>query len=179
MNNPDNPGNATGGTTVTYDGFTPLHPTIPHVIIYTQPGCTSCRALARLLDRKDVPALLIDVTANDAAKAALTEIKVSSTPVTVAHNIYDKPVYFSGLAPDQASALAEKYHDIVDGHIIAGKVFREAMAMLHESTEELADWSRLAHELVPVRGDGSGGGGDKAPRRRTPWKLGTDGSADE
>lgn len=86
-------------------GLAPLHPTLPHTIVYSKPSCPSCdRAKARLF-RMGMPAIDIDMTeTTEVMDQFAGQLGVTSTPVVLVHNVFDRPVFFwspAGVALDQ------------------------------------------------------------------------------
>lgn len=86
-------------------GVSPLHPTLPHSVLFTKPGCTNCKVLARRAHSKGLPLVKVDITEHPAAYDFLTEQNVLATPTTIIYNVYPTPMMFSGALPDQLNYL--------------------------------------------------------------------------
>lgn len=90
-----------------------LHPTFPHVVVYTKDNCHFCNAVKKRLTAKGVPYVVINVehvdNGDEIAAALRDDLKVTRMPAVVAHNLYDAPTFFSGPAPDQISLLAHQW----------------------------------------------------------------------
>lgn len=86
-------------------GLAPLHPTLPHAVIFTQPVCPTCTQTMTRLAKSGLPAVAIDMTQQPQVMAQFAErLAVSKTPIVLVHNTFDRPVYFwstVGVALDQ------------------------------------------------------------------------------
>ena len=91
-------------------GLAPLHPTLPHAVIYTQPVCPSCNQVKARMFKLGLPLVAVDITDNTAATEQFVDrLAITRTPVTVVHNVFDRPVFFwsvTGLAVDQTKYAA-------------------------------------------------------------------------
>ena len=138
--------------TIVPDGTAPLHGSIPHIIVYTRPGCGQCRMLIRRLAAKTIPVITIDVDAHDGVRRALADAGVTALPVTVAHNIFDRSVHFRGVAPDQANLLIKHYPRAFDMAVEVHGVAQDNLERLEDAaldpTEAMdaARWRLLAAE---------------------------------
>lgn len=93
-------------------GMTPLHPVIPHIVVYTQPGCFQCKKIMKTLNEWGIPHLVVDVADDlDARSDLVDNLKIASTPVTVIHNIGEPNTsyYWTGIGPDQLRKLREAW----------------------------------------------------------------------
>lgn len=86
-------------------GLAPLHPTLPHAVIFTRPVCPSCTQTKNRMVKSGLPAVAIDMTDQPEVMAQFAErLAVTKTPIVVVHNTFDRPVYFwstVGVALDQ------------------------------------------------------------------------------
>ena len=44
-----------------------LHPTLPHIVLFTQPACTRCNATKRSMRRMQYTPLIVDITKDNNA----------------------------------------------------------------------------------------------------------------
>ena len=101
----------TDSSTPALTGLTPLHPTLPHIVVYTQPGCAQCKVMMRKLDSAAIPYICIDISDNIAAREGLiSQLHCQTTPVTVVHNLFSDNSGFTswfwpGLSPDRMRML--------------------------------------------------------------------------
>lgn len=51
------------------------------VTLYTRPGCQPCKMVRKLLDRKNIEHVCIDVTTDDAAYAYVQQLGYTGVPV--------------------------------------------------------------------------------------------------
>lgn len=78
-------------------GLAPLHPVLPHVVVYSQPICPDCDRLKMLLALRKTPAATVDITSTPEALEMFTEhMGIRTTPIALVHNLYTEPVYFTG-----------------------------------------------------------------------------------
>ena len=163
--------------TITPDGTAPLHGSIPHIIVYTRPGCGQCRMLIRRLAAKTIPVITIDVDAHDGARRALADAGVTALPVTVAHNIFDRSVHFRGVAPDQAGLLIKRYPRAFDMAVEVHGIAQDNLERLEDAaldpteTMDAARWRLLAAEA-----SGSTPATDIDPDAALPPQLNSDGT---
>lgn len=76
-------------------GLSPLHPVLPHVVVYTQPICPECDKLKMLLALRKIPAATVDITQTpEALEMFSDQMGVRTTPIALVHNLYTEPVYF-------------------------------------------------------------------------------------
>lgn len=50
-------------------------------ILYSQPGCSNCRAVKRQLDKHNIPHQVLDITDDDQARDRIVQAGYQSTPV--------------------------------------------------------------------------------------------------
>ena len=163
-------------------GIAPLHPFLPHVVVYTQPGCHMCNRLHRRLNNSGVPHLFVDLadpTHAEALEIITSKMGIKSTPLTVVHNVWDNSVFFTGIAPDQTRLLIKRFPlsldelssdpsgtpVTVDDYLPGGH--------LDTSSGDLVTWSAAAGAAFPHKA-----ALDDDPGRETPWKLNSDGTVD-
>lgn len=83
------------------NGTRPLNPHLPHIIVYTQPGCMPCKVQLLRMKRFNLPALVVDISQDDLAHDyVVNTLRVTQTPVTLVHNVWDTTVWWSGFTPD-------------------------------------------------------------------------------
>lgn len=86
-------------------GLAPLHPVLPHVIVFTLPECPNCDRL-ELRFKKDVPAVAIDLADNPDARALFVDrLGAQSAPVALVHNTFATPQYFLGADIERAKSV--------------------------------------------------------------------------
>lgn len=101
--------------------FTPLHPTYPHVMVFSKNQCHMCRVTKKQLGAKNVPFFEVNVEEQNNSDQLITMIKGKlgpvSMPVTVTHNVFRDPLnhptttLWTGLAPDQIKSLRAAWDD--------------------------------------------------------------------
>ncbi|XGA78826.1 glutaredoxin-like protein NrdH [Halomonas sp. CH40] len=69
--------------------------------IYSKPACVQCTATYRALDKQGLAYTVIDITAEDDAKAQVEALGYRQLPVVVAGEDH-----WSGFRPDRIQALA-------------------------------------------------------------------------
>lgn len=67
-------------------GLAPLHPTAPHVVVFTRPGCNHCTFVLNRLAAVGVPRITgdLDLIVDEVVSAGIAE-----APLVVLHNILD------------------------------------------------------------------------------------------
>lgn len=93
-------------------GLAPLHPQLPHIVMYTLPECTNCDRLKILFKAAKLPVVAIPIRSNDAAYRLFgTELRVTQTPIVLVHNTFEEPTYFSGFDSDRARIVINAMFD--------------------------------------------------------------------
>lgn len=76
-------------------GLAPLHPTLPHAVVFTLPTCPNCERLKLRFNGKSIPLIAVSMIDNDVAREVLVnQLGLQSTPITVVYNTFVDPVYF-------------------------------------------------------------------------------------
>lgn len=84
-------------------GLAPLHPLLPHVVMYTRPQCSTCDRLKILFKAAKLPVVAVPLDVDDAAHQLFNgELRVKQTPIVLVHNTFQGSAYFSGFNSDQA-----------------------------------------------------------------------------
>lgn len=84
-------------------GLAPLHPSLPHIVMYTRPVCPNCDRLKRLFKAAKIPVVAIPITADDDVfRLFNVELHVGQTPIVLVHNTFQDPNYFSGFDSERA-----------------------------------------------------------------------------
>jgi hypothetical protein len=96
----------TSTDTLDISGLAPLHPQIPHVVMYTLPVCSNCDRLKMLFRAARLPVVAVPLAADtDAYRLLHDELQVKATPVVFVHNTFQEPVYFSGFDSERTSIV--------------------------------------------------------------------------
>lgn len=146
-------------------GLAPLHPVLPHVIIYSKPVCPNCDMLKRQLHKKGLTPINIDITETPEAYEELKALNLLSTPIVLVHNVFERPVYFwgKGAVPvDQgkftATAVSERFAHLITGGYIDAQAHAEyidelaARALAHDERQPSVtpeEFIELADGLAP------------------------------
>ncbi|PZU04569.1 MAG: hypothetical protein DI630_00140 [Gordonia sp. (in: high G+C Gram-positive bacteria)] len=78
-------------------GLAPLHPVLPHVVMYTLPHCSTCDRLKILFKAAKLPVVAVPLDIDDDAHRLFSgELGVKQTPIVVVHNTFEDVSYFSG-----------------------------------------------------------------------------------
>lgn len=72
------------------------------IIVYSKPSCVQCTATTREMDRKGIEYTYVDLTEDDAAMEAVTNMGYRQAPVVVAGEDH-----WAGFRPDKIGALAQ------------------------------------------------------------------------
>ncbi|MFT3661749.1 MAG: glutaredoxin family protein [Gordonia sp. (in: high G+C Gram-positive bacteria)] len=72
------------------------------VVLYSQPGCGPCQATKRGLDRAGIEYVVVDLSIDETARAAVRALGYSAAPVVVAG-----AEHWSGFRPERIRALAD------------------------------------------------------------------------
>lgn len=84
-------------------GLAPLHPLLPHVVMYTQPACTDCNRFKILFKAARLPVVAVPLDADsDAYRLFTAELGVKRTPIILIHNTFQETAYFDGFDSDRA-----------------------------------------------------------------------------
>lgn len=106
-------------------GLAPLHPDLPHAVVYTNPACPNCDRIKRRTAAKGYPLISVSLADHPEAYDFVVELGARQAPVTLVHNVFTTPVWFAGALPDQVS------------HLVAGTA--ERLAHLHNAGAVDAD----------------------------------------
>lgn len=71
------------------------------IIVYSKPACVQCTATTRALDARGIDYDIIDLTQDDAAMQAVTQLGYRQAPVVIAGE-----THWAGFRPDLIGALA-------------------------------------------------------------------------
>lgn len=106
-------------------GLAPLHPVLPHVVVYTLPVCPNCERLKKQMVKNDVPAISIPLDEHPRAQELFRDrLGLRSTPIALAHNVFDRPVYYNSSASIP-----------IDQNKYALSAFKERLAVLEVSDQ--------------------------------------------
>lgn len=136
-------------------GLAPLHPILPHVIIYSLPVCPNCDRLKQQFKRRGLTPVSIDISQTpDAYEEFNGRLGVLSTPIVLVHNVFERPVFFSGkgaVPVDQgaivARALTERLAHLVAGGYLDG----DAQSSYLERLEAMAAENHPRYPSVDAR----------------------------
>lgn len=98
-------------------GFAPLHPVLPHVVVYSKPACPHCDRLKNKLMEKKIAPVGVDMAEQPEILAAVQRLGAASAPVALVHNVFEQAVWFAGALPDQIK------------HVVAGHAERMAFVL--------------------------------------------------
>ena len=146
--------------TLDLSGATPVHPVLPHAIIYTKPGCVNCGVVKRRSAANGLPLIEIDVADNETARDFIVGLGAATSPVVIAHNVFTEPVWFAGGAPDQLRYLHGGYAERLtmleaSGDIEGADAYIAALGALcdTETTSpalSMGDYLDMAHQTLAV-----------------------------
>lgn len=151
--------------TIDLSGLTPLHPVIPHVVVYGKPVCPNCDILKRQMLKRGLTPISIDLTQVPDAYAQFSSMNLLATPIVVVHNVFERPVFFwgKGAVPvDQtkltSDALRERFaHLIASNHLTSDSVDQYLLDMAARANDRSprtpgvspVDFVEFAHTLAP------------------------------
>ncbi|WP_032399736.1 glutaredoxin family protein [Rhodococcoides fascians] len=100
-------------------GLAPLHPLLPHAVMYTLPHCPNCDRLKTLFKAAKIPVVAAPLDDEpDAYQLFHGELHVAQTPIVLIHNTFTTPTYFSGFSSDLAQlavrAIRSRLRDLED-----------------------------------------------------------------
>lgn len=137
-------------------GLAPLHPTLPHAVIYTQPVCPTCTRVKGRMFKTGMPMVAIDMTSQpDVVDQFASRLGVNSTPVTLIHNVFDRPVYFwstgGGMPLDQIKLTTKSAAERLAHMEMAGafKPDSDADSYIDELLDVAQAHSKTAPALTP------------------------------
>lgn len=85
---------------LTESALAPAHPLAPHLVVYSLPGCIKCDMLKRKYSAAGITVVGVALDEHDDAYALFKDrLGISETPVTLVHNVFSSPAYFSGVEP--------------------------------------------------------------------------------
>lgn len=93
------PTSVTSATSAGFDltGLAPLHPTLPHAVMYTLPDCPNCDRLKTWFKAAKLPVVAVSLELeSDAYRLFSGELRVQQTPIVLVHNTFEDAAYFSG-----------------------------------------------------------------------------------
>lgn len=109
-------------------GLAPLHPVLPHAVVYSKPVCPNCDRLKQQLLRHELTPVNVDVTETPEAYAVFEEMNLMSTPIVIVHNVFERPVFYwgKGAVPvDQGKISARAAGQRLDNLVAAGTIDSE------------------------------------------------------
>ncbi|OUS97371.1 glutaredoxin domain-containing protein [Rhodococcus sp. NCIMB 12038] len=93
-------------------GLAPLHPRLPHIVMYTRPVCPICDRLKILFKAAKLPVVAVPISDNDEAYRLFSEeLHVTRSPIVLVHNTFQKPTYFSGFDSERARIVINSMFD--------------------------------------------------------------------
>lgn len=93
-------------------GLMPLHPQLPHIVMYTLPVCSNCDRLKILFKAAKLPVVAVPISDSDEAYRLFThELRVAQTPIVLVHNTFEAPTYFSGFDSERARIVINAVFD--------------------------------------------------------------------
>lgn len=98
-----------------------LHPTLPHIVLFTQPACTRCNATKRSMRRMQYTPLIVDITEDNNADLyqwAKNELDITQMPIVAIHNIGDpnnpESVYWSDFRYGNEKVAGSLFLDFIE-----------------------------------------------------------------
>lgn len=135
--------------TTTLTGLSPLHPTIPHVIVYSTTTCTICPSVKRRLTTKGIPFLVVnlDDERHVSIRKAVNDYGIAQVPAVVVHNVWDTGSgshYWTGIGAEQLRQLTKSYPDAINRALAGDTSAETALA----AAQELDEFHTIAHRIT-------------------------------
>lgn len=129
------------------NALTPLHDSLPHIIVYTKNQCHQCDITKKRLSTNGVPFICVNVEEvddGDQLREAIVNRFGAMMPAVVAYNVFDAPAYYSGLSPDKIRHLTTRWTQVTED-LRARDLLDELYSDTATKTRD--NWTETAHRV--------------------------------